>query len=159
VSQTTQDFDPRRSRWIPWAFVAFMATVVAVNAFMIVQAVSTFTGLTVSRSYDRGRTYNDVLAEAARQEALGWRTTASLDAGGVVLRVADRDGQPVPGTVTGYLLRPVEGTRIPIELGMTEAGRFAAEHPPLAPGQWELRATLRGPGGARFDIRERVFLR
>ncbi|MBY0338420.1 MAG: FixH family protein [Acetobacteraceae bacterium] len=160
MSDTTQkDFDPHRSRWIPWAFVGFMLTVVVVNAFMVVQAVTTFTGVTHGRSYDRGRTYNDVLAEAARQEALGWHAAVTLDAGHVMLQVRDRDGKAVPGVMTGYLRRPVQGTRIDLILGMTEPGRFVAELPEVAAGQWDVRATLRGPGGERLDIHERVFAR
>ena len=68
----TQDFDPKRSTWIPWVFVGGMALVVLVNLVLVYAALSTFTGVTTGKSYDRGRSYNQVLAEAARQDALGW---------------------------------------------------------------------------------------
>ncbi|MCZ8150271.1 MAG: FixH family protein, partial [Roseomonas sp.] len=63
---TSRDFDPNRSRWIPWAFVGGMTVVVLVNLVLVYAALSTFTGVTTGRSYDRGRAYNLVLEEAAR---------------------------------------------------------------------------------------------
>ena len=70
--------EPRRSAWIPWVFVGGLLLVVAVNAVLIVTAVGSFTGLTTGHSYDRGRAYNHVLAEAARQDALGWTDSVTL---------------------------------------------------------------------------------
>ena len=157
-ASTAAPFDPRRSRWIPWAFAAGMLGVVAVNGVLITAAVTTFTGVTVGRSFDRGRTYNHVLAEAARQEALGWSAELALEEGVLAIAVRDREGQPVPGTLTGTLLRPLEGERQALELAEVAPGRWVA---PVAarPGQWEARLTLGAAEGGRFDIRQRVVLR
>lgn len=157
---TERDFDPRRGRWIPWAFVGGMLLVVAVNAVLIFASVSTFTGVTVGGAYDRGRAYNRVLAEAARQDALGWRAEVAAE-GGALLRVSvtDREGLPVPGRLDGTLLAPLEGMELPLALVAVAPGRWQAAMPGLPrAGQWEARLTLTGPQGQRFDIRRRLVL-
>jgi nitrogen fixation protein FixH len=153
------DFDPRRSRWIPWAFVGAFGVIIAVNLVLVVASVSTFTGVTTGRSYDRGRAYNAVLAEAARQDALGWSARVALEGGVLSVAVADREGLPVGGRLEGLLLRPLEGTEIPLDFAAGGAGRFLAAAGALARGQWEARLTLHGPGGERLDIRERILVR
>jgi nitrogen fixation protein FixH len=118
-------------------------------------AVTTFTGVTVPRSYERGRGYDTVLAEAARQDALGWRAAVTLGGGRLAVVATDREGRPVPGRVEGVLLRPLEGTEVALSFAPTGGGRWAAEAAPPQRGQWEARLTLFGPDGAAFDIRRR----
>lgn len=149
------DSAERQSRWIPWAFVGGMLLVVAVNGGMIYAAVSTFTGVTVGRAYDRGRAYNDVLAEANRQDALGWRAEVALAADALQVTVRDREGLPVPGRIDGVLLRPLEGTQLPLELAATTPGHWTAAVAPK-PGQWEARLRLTNASGAHLDIRQRL---
>jgi nitrogen fixation protein FixH len=154
-----RDFDPNRSRWIPWVFVGGMATVVLVNLVLIYAALSTFTGVTTGRSYDRGRAYNQVLAEAARQDALGWSARVTLEGGVLSVVATDRDGLPVGGRVQGVLHRPLEGADIPLDFAAAGPGRFIAAAAPPASGQWEVRLTLIGAGGERLEIRQRLIVR
>lgn len=158
MSAAMQDHDPNRSRWIPWAFVGGMAVVVAVNGVMAWLAISTFTGVTVPRSYERGRGYEAVLAEAARQDALGWTAEVTLAGGALRVVATDRDGRPVHGRIEGVLLRPLEGTELPLAFTPTGSGRWAAEVQPPQRGQWEARLTLFGPQEAALDIRRRVMV-
>lgn len=151
---------PRRSAWIPWVFVGGMLTVFAVNAVMVHLALATFPGVTVGRAYERGRGYNQVLAEAARQDALGWRAEVALAEGGVLtLTASDREGQPLDAQVRGVLQRPLEGTDLPLEFAAAGPGRWVASVRGARPGQWDARLTLTGPGGEHFDLRQRIFLR
>lgn len=151
--------DPNRSRWIPWAFAGAMLLVVVVNMVMVYFATSTFTGVTVPRSYERGRGYDQVIAEAARQDALGWKAEVVLAGGALRVAATDREGRPVPGRVEGVLLRPLEGTEIPLAFNATGGGHWMAEVAPPRPGQWEARLTLFGPNETPFDIRQRVMAR
>jgi nitrogen fixation protein FixH len=148
-------FDPNRSRWIPWAFVGGMGLVVVVNLVLVYFALTTFTGVTTPRSYDRGRGYNAVLAEAARQDALGWTARVSLEGATLSVVVADREGQPLGGRVEGVLLRPLEGAEVPLEFTAVGGGRFVARPVLPARGQWEARLTLQSAQG-RLDIRQRI---
>ena len=148
--------DPNRSKWIPWAFVGAMGVVVLVNLGLVFAALSTFTGVTVGQSYDRGRTYNNVIAAADRQAALGWQARVTLHEGTLDVAVTNRDGAAVPGRLEGVLQRPLERTAVPLVFAELGAGRFLAAVAPGQPGQWEARLTLHGPGGQAFDIRQRV---
>lgn len=153
------DFDPKRSRWIPWAFVGGMTIVVLVNLVLVYAALSTFTGVTTGRSYDRGRAYNQVLQEAARQDALGWTARVALEGGVLAVNVTDREGLPVGGRVEGVLLRPLEGAELALDFAAAGPGRFIAFAATPAAGQWEARLTLHDERGRRLDIRQRVLVR
>lgn len=152
-------YDPKRGRWIPWAFVGGMLTVVAVNAVLAYFAISTFTGVVVPHAYEQGRHYDAVLAEAARQDALGWRTEVTFAGGLLTIVATDRDGHPLPGRIEGVLRRPLEGMDVPLQFGPRGSGRWAASVLPPEPGLWEARLTLFGPHETPFDIRHRVIVR
>jgi nitrogen fixation protein FixH len=151
-------YDPKRSRWIPWAFAGGMALVVVVNGIMAYYAISTFTGVTVPRAYERGRGYEQVLAEAARQDALGWKAEVTLAGGALSVVATDRDGRAIPGRIEGVLLRPLDGSEVPLDFVARSTGRWAAEALALQRGQWEARLTLYGPDGTPFDIRHRLIV-
>ena len=153
------DFDPKGSAWIPWAFVGGMALVILVNLVLVYAALSTFTGVTTGRSYDRGRDYNQVLAEAARQDALGWTTQVTLDGRVLAVTAQDRDGAPLGGRLEGVLLRPLEGAELRLDFAAAGPGRFIAFADLPAAGQWEARLTLTGERGQRLDIRQRLVVR
>lgn len=149
-------FDPARGKWIPWIFAGMMTLVVAVNGGLIFAALSTFTGVTTGHAYDRGRVYNHVIEEAARQAALGWTGHVALGAGRLSVVVTDREGLPVPGHLDGMLQRPLDGRELPLSFAAAAPGRWSAAVIPPAPGQWEARLTLIDSAGRHLDIRERV---
>jgi nitrogen fixation protein FixH len=151
---------PRRSRWIPWVFVGGMLVVTGVNAVLIVASTSTFTGLTTGAAYDKGRAYNHVLEEAARQKALGWQARLALRGGMLQLTAGGRDGAPLPAGValSGLLRRPLSGEELPLDWLPLGGGAWQAALPGAAPGQWEARLTLQGDGEDRLMVRERIFV-
>lgn len=159
---------PRRDRWIPWTFVGGMALVVVVNAIMVWFALSTFTGTTVDRSYERGRLYNQVLAEAERQARIGWRFSLLWEAdatdrlsGRLVLVAADAGAAPLDRlSLDAVLLRPLEAPE-PIALGFAQvaAGRYVAAVTLPKPGQWEVRLEARRGGEGPVDWRQRFVAR
>jgi nitrogen fixation protein FixH len=150
--------DPNRGRWIPWVFVGGMALVVAVNLVLVYAALTTFTGVTTGHAYDRGRAYNAVLAEAARQDALGWAARVAFDGGLLDVSVTDREGAPVRGSLEGVLLRPLEGREVPLDFVAAGPGRFRAAPALPARGQWEARLAFTGARGERLDIRQRMIV-
>ncbi len=150
---------PPRSGWIPWVFVGGMALVIVVNLVLVWFALTTFTGVTVGHAYDRGRTYNAVIEAAARQELLGWRAQVALEGERLTVVVNDRDGRPVDGRLEGELLRPLEGSTLPVTFSALGHGRYAATVAPGRLGQWEARLSLTSAQGERLDIRQRVIVR
>lgn len=153
----SQSFDPKRSRWIPWVFVGGMLLVVVVNGVLIFSAISTFTGVSVGQAYDKGRTYNHVLHEAARQDALGWTTRVTLDAQRITTTALDRNGTAIAGAVEAHMLRPLDGQRVELPEARG-TGRFLQDLPDLRPGLWEFRGMLISATGERHDLRQRFTL-
>jgi nitrogen fixation protein FixH len=149
--------DPTRGRWFPWIFVGGMLVVVVVNGVLIFQALSTFTGVSVGQAYDRGRTYNHVLAEAARQDALGWTLNTRIEAGRIIVNARDLGGAPVQGVLEAHLLRPLDGERVALP-ETSATGRFTLELPELRAGLWEFRGLLTSASGERHDLRQRFTL-
>lgn len=150
-----------RDRWIPWMFVLGMVIVFIVNAIMAWLAVTTWSGLAVEQAYDRGRGYNQVIAEAERQQALGWQFALSLDAPAagprlhagarrLVLTALDRDGAPLDMlAIAGTLRRPVERIAdLPVTFRATGQGRYQAEIELPKAGVWDARLVAHGVAGA-----------
>jgi nitrogen fixation protein FixH len=157
--------DERRSRWIPWAFVAFFGVVLAVNLTMIVVAMVTWPGLETKNAYQRGLAYNRTLAAAAAQAALGWqvdfRFTPAADGTGLAeLTLRDRHGNLLRGAeVVARFLRPTHaGQDVEVVLEPARDGEYrAAVRLPL-PGQWQVRVDVRH-GGHRHQLSERLHVR
>ncbi len=150
----SQGFDPTRGRWIPWVFVGGMGVVVVVNAILVWFALTTFTGVSTPRAFDRGRTYNDVLAEAARQDALGWATSVRFAEAVLEVEARDAAGASLSGVLSGVLHRPLSGEDEPLVFRAVAPGRWQAVAAPR-PGLWEARLVLRNASG-RIDIRHRL---
>ncbi|MCU0985693.1 MAG: FixH family protein [Acetobacteraceae bacterium] len=155
-------------RWIPWTFVGGMVLVIVVNAVMVWFALSTFTGTTVDRAYERGRLYNEVIAEAERQARLGWRFSVLWEAdasaplsGRVVLQAADKGSAPLDRlSIDASVLRPLEAPE-PLSLGFTQVapGRYVAPLVLPKPGQWEVRLEARRGAEGPVDHRQRFVAR
>jgi nitrogen fixation protein FixH len=152
----------RNKSYIPWIFVGGFAIVIAVNAVMIWFAVGSFSGLYTSKPRERGLAYNEVIAEQARRDALGWRVDTAWrpESGRLEVVLRDAEGQPLaPSRLTAELVRPVEKRApLPVALQPTDIGRFAAE--PVLPerGNWDLDIVVER-GNDRFAVTRRVFLK
>jgi nitrogen fixation protein FixH len=154
-----------RSWWYPYIFVGAFAVVVAVNGFMAWIAVSTFPGLETEKHYDKGLKYNQNIAAAQAQAALGWKVEiiATKQSDGNV-RVEgfyqDKNAAPINDlAVKAYFIRPaVTGHDREIELSPLGEGRYAAGlELPLA-GLWEIRLIASGKG-LHHQMEQRIDLR
>ena len=150
---------PRKSAWIPWVFVGAMLVVIAVNAVMVTFAIQSYSGLAVDKPYERGVHYNDVLAAQRGQDALGWRVSVNVEAGQLVLRIQDRDGQPLNRIgITGRLERPVSNDApLPLLFTAMGDGRFVAPLTTPHPGQWDVKAALRH-GDDQYLLVQRILV-
>lgn len=128
--------------WVPWAFVAAFAVVIAVNTVLIVMATRTFSGLVVEKPYLKGIAYERTLEREAAQAKLGWKVTTAFRHGAVSVRYLGPEGRPVTAlTVTAEIRSPV-GLEAPIwaELSYRGEGWYAAEIRLPRAGQWETTA-------------------
>jgi nitrogen fixation protein FixH len=156
----------RDDRWIPWAFVAFFGVVFAANGAMVAVAVATWTGMSVEGSpYDRGLAYNETLAAARAQEALGWRVGFEFEShdptgGALDFTLADRAGHPLPGALVRarFVCPSHQGHDFELDLPETATGRYGAEVELPLPGLWEVRVRA-ARGGHSYQLTERILAR
>jgi len=146
--------------WYPRLFVGGFAVVLVVNATMVWFAATTFPGLATEDAYRKGVAYNDALAAAHRQEALGWQVDLAFEAGppgSVAATYRDRDGRPVDGLgVTARLIRPMgRGLDRDLPLAALGPGLYGAPVVLAARGQWDVELLARGPDGAVHQMRRR----
>lgn len=154
----TDAAEPRRSAWIPWVFVGGMSIVVAVNMVFVFFALTTFTGTTVPHAFERGRQYDLVMAEAARQAALGWQVEVALAGTRLTVTAHDAEGRPLTATVEGALHRPLQALALPVGFQPVGGGRWAGAADIPLPGQWEARITVTAPDGTHKDVTRRLFV-
>lgn len=150
---------PRKSAWIPWVFVGAMLLVIAVNAIMVTYAVDSYSGLAVDKPYERGVRYNEVLAAQKGQDALGWRVSLTAEQKTLILRLQDRDGQPLDNVaITGRLERPVSNDApLPVTFIGAGDGRYVAQIATPHPGQWDVKAALHH-NGDQYLLVQRVMV-
>ena len=158
-----------RGWWYPWLFVAGFVVVFAVNGVMIKLALDSFSGLDTEHPYERGLGYNDTLAAARTQEALGWQVAYDAVPAGdatpdghpiaVEARFLDRDGNALTGlAVRALLQRPaVAGHDVELPLVERGGGRYVARTDLPLPGQWDLRIVA-GGDGTSWQASRRILL-
>lgn len=159
-----------RSAWtgrhVLWLVLGFFAVVLAVNGALVVFALSSWSGLATENAYLKGLKYNDTIAAAREQEALGWTSRVLLKAGAeghgtIVLRLTDADGRTLSGLdVSVRMMRPASSRfdRVPV-LAPTPDGTYAGEVPlPLA-GQWIVEVSAADRRGARYTMVHREVVR
>jgi len=148
-------------RWVPWMIVGLFGVVAAVNGGLAYFALESDTGLVSEHPFELGNGYNEVLAQAEAEAALGWKGTVRFvpgaeHSGTVVAEVRDGTGAPLPGlSVSVAAVRPVEPLP-PQELVLEPAGMsYAAPVTLPRPGLWELRVTA-SRGADTFHYVQRI---
>jgi len=137
--------------------VAFFGTVVAVNVTMARLAIGTFGGTVVDNSYVASQHYNEWLAEARRQDELGWTVGHPVRGrDDVAIDIATAAGPLTGATVTAQVEHPLG--RLPglsLTFVAAEPGRYRSTRAVPA-GRWRMRIAI-GSGGDNFiavrDIR------
>jgi nitrogen fixation protein FixH len=156
--------EERRSRWIPWAFVAFFGVVLAANAAMVVSAIISWPGLETQQAFQRGLAHDDALEAAAAQAALGWQVAFAFEqtgerTGALRLDLADRFGNTLQDAkVRAALVRPTHGGHdLAVDVPHHYGGRYLQDIAlPLA-GQWEVRVHVVAQDG-EYRLRERIWV-
>jgi len=154
---TTTTADQWRN--FPRYMLAVMALVVAVNARFIYMAVTTFPGAAAGDDFDTSNRYDAVLAAKARQDALGWSEQVTAQRLTPVITLRGADARPLENAaITAQAERPI-GTDTPIALNFRAANQsYIATAALPAPGQWDLRLTVR-QGGHMVKITRRIVIK
>lgn len=134
------------SRFSGWhmaaILVAFFGVVIAVNVTMATFAVRTFGGTVVENSYVASQNYNRWLAEARKQDRLGWKIEPVLDTQRrVVVRINVPDAR-----ITGFARHPL-GREADVALSFANT----RSEQPLPPGRWAIHLLVwKGTNEARL---------
>lgn len=156
--------DPERGKWIPLLFFAMFGVIISVNAVMVYFAVTSWTGLSTTESFERGRTYNTELARAEAQAALGWRSNLEVGSPAEsVLRIefslSDAGGAALNGAlVHAEIRRPtVYGHDVLVDLTPIGNGRYVHEQEVPLAGNWDVRLFAEHVDG-EYRISKRAFV-
>ena len=118
--------------------------VAAVNFYMASLATGGFHGVVVENSYVASQKFNDWIAEAEADKALGWEAQAARSEDGRI--TLSTSGVPAGATVTAQLRRPI-GTKQFASLTFTpEAGGTFISDMPVSDGRWTMRLTIEADG-------------
>lgn len=161
----------RADYWfVPWLFVLGFAVVFVANGSLVYFALHSAPGLVSERPYDEGVNYNRVLAQAAAEDALGWRGEASFAltaaaqgrarSGMMQVKLRDRAGAPLSDAeVSLRVLRPVGPEEVvTLRLAERRPGEYAAPLVLPQTGQWDVHATARRADDA-FEMTKRIDVR
>ncbi|MBP5858675.1 FixH family protein [Marivibrio halodurans] len=134
----------------------FFGTIILVNATLAIFASGTWTGLVVKNSYVASQHFNESMAAAEEQAALGWSGRLALHGNRLEFRLTDADGAPVAvERVVASLGRPAhEGADHDVLLAPLGDGAHGATDV-LAPGPWKADLVADLPGGGVWRMRYR----
>jgi nitrogen fixation protein FixH len=152
-----------QGRHVLGVFLAFFATIFAVNGALIYAAFSTHAGLVANEPYRKGLNYNERIAADERQSQLGWDDTLEVTRdGSMMLVLRGRDGQPVTSLkVEAVLGRPATSRNdIRVILREVAPGRYEAQTAPLASGSWLIALEAHADAGEPiYRKRRRLWLK
>ena len=150
MSATTQP-KPFTGRHMLAVMVGFFAVVIGVNVTLALFAAETWTGLVVQNAYLASQHFNEDLATARRQQALGWHSSLAYGRGILRLDVAGAKGAALPGlTVAVTLRRPThEGEDRRLALLPAASGRYQATVD-LPRGTWNAEVEATDPLGRPY---------
>lgn len=141
---------PRRftGRHMAIILVAFFGMVIAVNLVMARMAIGTFGGTVVDNSYVASQNFNDWLAQARAEQALGWQVDVARDGTDhLAVTVTDAGGAPLPGARLTALARHPLGRKPEriMHFADTGAGGFRSTAS-LGAGRWQVVVTVESYG-------------
>jgi len=156
-----QKTEPRKSdKYIPWYFVAFFVVFLSFDGVFLYLATSSHRGVVEENTYQRGLNYNDTVAAAEAQTALGWQSTLSLaDNNSIELQLKDAENRPLMGAiVTTRFFRPTQaGGDFTVRLLEAKNGLYRSARINAVPGQWELRVFVQWKH-QHYQINQRILV-
>lgn len=134
-----------KGRHVLLYMLGFFGVMIAVNMVFLYSAITSFPGEDVEKSYLQGLSYNDTLAEKARQAELGWSAAVGIEAGEVLFLLEDKDGAPKSTQIVSGNMRRLYSTKEDAALAFSSRGDglYAAKLPDIGVGAWEVHVDVR----------------
>lgn len=132
----------------------FFGVMLAVNGVFLYNALTTFPGEDVKKSYMQGLNYNDTLAMREAQAQLGWSAAIGVEGANIVVHLADREGADVSQQlVTGQLRREThdDGDQA-LAFRYVGNGDYVAEVGEVQQGRWLVTMSVEDPDDATRSI-------
>jgi nitrogen fixation protein FixH len=129
--------------------VAFFGVIIAVNTTLAVLAVKSWSGLVVENGYVASQAFNAELAEARREDGLGWRESFGYAGGKLTLILSDAQSRPIGNAKVAVALQRPSTDRQDrnVVLSETEPGKYELALA-LPSGLWDAEATVHTSNGA-----------
>jgi len=126
-------------RHVLLGLIVFFGVMLLANSLLVYYALDTFSGGDRPDPYRSGLNYNETIAEAERQDALGWETDVAYEVarGRLTLRFRDEADAPVAGLKLGGTVSRPASDREDKAVSFREIGQgvYVADID-LAPGNW-----------------------
>lgn len=139
---------PVTGRLVLFVLLSMFGVVILVNGIFMYFALSTHPGEIVGDAYNKGLRYNTTLADAARQQARGWRPELRFiprgpRTGFIQLHMKRADGSPVTGLeIQAMLRRPADSAHDRmIKFFPSDPGTYRAELTVPLSGNWDINLT------------------
>jgi nitrogen fixation protein FixH len=145
---------PLTGRKFAFLLVASFGLVFAVNGIFVYYALTSWSGLTDDGSYVSGLHYNQTLAEARAQEALGWTSDLRYDGHRFEIRLRQQTGEPVTGrTVSLAVIRPVhQGEDFSLKTKESSPGLYTADRVLSGAGRWTAEVVVNEGEAVRYRL-------
>ena len=138
---------PLTGKHVLFGFIAFFGVIIAVNVYMMTQAIGGFPGLVVKNSYVASQGWD---ADKQAQEALGWSVAVSTAGNVLHAGFTDAEGRPLRDLiVTATVGRPAtlsEDRRVTLVQSALNPGVYELSAP-LDEGMWRVEMTATDPAG------------
>jgi nitrogen fixation protein FixH len=150
-------------RHVLMGLIAFFGVMLLANGMLVYYALDTFSGGDRPDPYRAGLNYNETIAAAEKQAALGWTTDLAYDdaKGRLTVSFRDKTERPVSGLkLDGMVGRGAtnrEDQRVAFE--EISQGVYASDVQ-LAPGQWVVALKSRKVEGGDpvYRLKRRLFV-
>lgn len=139
MTQTTMS---NRDRLIPWYIVGFFAFIAVMDGIFVYLATSTHTGVVTEQAYQRGLDYNETVAAAETQAALGWSGDIQYqDDGEFVFSLSTETREAVTGAeIIAEFTRPTHnGVDFSVPIVERSPGTYQAPVAFPLDGLWDVR--------------------
>lgn len=154
---------PLTGRSVVTLLALFFGVMFIANGALIYAALSTLHGEELENPYDASQVYNQRIAAARAQAALGWtaNVTTREEGGGarVVADFLDRSGAPIAGLdVRARFVHPFDkGADREVAL-TSDGGAYEGVAGPLHSGRWTLVIEARQDGRQKFVSQNKITL-
>jgi nitrogen fixation protein FixH len=141
----------------------FFLVMFAANGALIYTALSTLHGEELENPYDASQAYNQRIAAARAQDALGWRadvaTRQESEGVRIVADFRDRDGAIIPGLdVRARFVHPFDRNADREASLASDGGAYEGVAPPLHEGKWTLVIEASQSGSRKFFSENKITL-